>query len=203
MSGLIAITGAGISKASGIPTFAETEGLRDKLTRSYFRACPEDFYRTVLEMKQGVDRAKPNGAHRALAEYEVPVITMNIDGLHTKAGSEEVLEVHGNLDYVECKKCKIRHGYSEVKESIYCGECGSVYEPNVVLYGDSIRHFYEATKRSASCKQVLVVGTSFYTSTVNVFVDSARRAGVKVHIINKEAETEVARFLKEYYKNRV
>ncbi len=195
MIDLVAITGAGISKASGIPTFAETEGLRDKLSRDYFYAHPEDFYNTVLEMKKSIDKAEPNEAHTSLAEYGVPVITMNIDGLHGRAGSKTVLEVHGNLDYVECRKCKTRHNYSEIEESIHCKTCGTLYEPNVVLYGDSIRHFYEATKKASSCKQVLVVGTSFHTSTVNVFVDSARRAGVKIHIINENAETEVAKFL--------
>ncbi|MGI6704090.1 MAG: SIR2 family NAD-dependent protein deacylase [Clostridia bacterium] len=197
MLDLIAITGAGISKASGIPTFDEMGDLREKLSRDYFRAHPKDFYEIILDMKRNIDRAQPNAAHRALAEYRVPVITMNIDGLHTRAGSEGVLEVHGNLAYVECERCNTRHGYNEVDESIYCKGCGRIYEPNVVLYGDSIRHFYEAIALAESCKEVLVVGTSFYTSTVNVFVDSARMAGVKIHIINKEAETEVPRFLRE------
>jgi len=194
---LVAITGAGISKASGIPTFVEMGDLREKLSRDYFRAHPKNFYQIVLDMKKKIDSAQPNAAHRALAECRIPVITMNIDGLHTKAGSEGVLEVHGNLDYVECLRCKKRHGYHEVEESIYCKGCGSIYEPNVVLYGDSIRHFYEAIELAGSCKQVLVIGTSFYTSTVNVFVDSARMAGVKIHVINKDAENEVPKFLKE------
>jgi NAD-dependent SIR2 family protein deacetylase len=67
----------------------------------------------------------------------------------------------------------------------------------VVLYGDNIRYFYEAIELASSCSQVLVVGTSFYTSTVNVFVDSARMAGVKIHVINKDAEHKVPGFLKD------
>ena len=124
MLDLIAITGAGISKASGIPTFDEMGDLREKLSRDYFRAHPKDFYEIILDMKRNIDRAQPNAAHRALAEYRVPVITMNIDGLHTRAGSEGVLEVHGNLDYVECERCNTSHGYNEVDESIYCNGCG-------------------------------------------------------------------------------
>ncbi|HZX45984.1 MAG TPA: Sir2 family NAD-dependent protein deacetylase [Clostridia bacterium] len=197
MLDLVAITGAGISRASGIPTFVEMGDLREKLNRDYFRAHPDKFYKIILDMKRTIDRAQPNAAHRALAEYGVPVITMNIDGLHTRAGSEKVLEVHGNLDYVECLRCNTRHGYNEVEESIYCKKCGSIYEPNVVLYGDSIRYFYEAIELASSCSQVLVVGTSFYTSTVNVFVDSARMAGVKIHVINKDAEHKVPGFLKD------
>ncbi len=196
MLDLVAITGAGISKASGIPTFVEMGDVREKLSRDYFRANPKDFYKIVLSMKKNIDGAKPNTAHMALAEYGIPVITMNIDGLHTRAGSKNILEVHGNLDYVECHRCKTRHGYHGVEESIYCKDCGDVYQPNVVLYGDSIRHFYEAVELASSCSQLLVVGTSFYTSTVNVFVDSARMAGVKVHVINRDAENEVPEFLK-------
>ena len=95
MLDLIAITGAGISKASGIPTFDEMGDLREKLSRDYFRAHPKDFYEIILDMKRNIDRAQPNAAHRALAEYRVPVITMNIDGLHTRAGSEGVLRSMG------------------------------------------------------------------------------------------------------------
>lgn len=200
MLNLVAITGAGISKASGIPTFVELGDLREKLSRDYFRAHPQDFYEAVLAMKRNIDNARPNSAHLALAEYGIPVITMNIDGLHTKAGSEKVLEVHGNLDYVECHHCKTRHGYHEVEKSIYCGKCGHIYQPNVVLYGDNIRHFYEAIELASSCSQVLVIGTSFYTSTVNVFVDSARMAGVRISVINKDAKNEVPKFLKELSK---
>jgi NAD-dependent deacetylase len=194
---MVAITGAGISKASGIPTFEEMGDLREKLSRDYYRSNPVDFYKIILDMKRAVDKAWPNPAHIALAEYDIPVITMNIDGLHTKAGSKRVLEVHGNLEYVECRMCKTKHSYDDVEKSIYCEKCGSIYEPNVVLYGDNIRHFYKAIEWSSTCRQVLVVGTSFYTSTVNVFVDSARMAGVKVHVINKDAENEVPRFLRK------
>lgn len=83
MYDLVAITGAGISKASGIPTFEDMGDLRNKLTRSYFNSHPEEFYQGLLAMKETIDRAEPNPAHLALVEYNIPVITMNIDGLHT------------------------------------------------------------------------------------------------------------------------
>ena len=97
MLDLVAITGAGISRASGIPTFVEMGDLREKLSRDYFRAQPEKFYEIILDIKRTVDRAQPNPAHRALAEYGVPVITMNIDGLHTRAGSERCWRSTGAL----------------------------------------------------------------------------------------------------------
>lgn len=196
MKDIVAITGAGISKASGIPTFEEMGDLRDKLTRDYFSENTKEFYKALLNMKKTVEKAEPNAAHIALAEYEVPIITMNVDGLHKKAGSKNVLEVHGNLDYVICNKCRTNHDFHVVEKSIYCEKCGEVYEPNVVLYGDKIRNYFEAIDLICSCKRVLVVGTSFYTSTVNDFVNRAHMDGLEIHIINKDSEKEVPRYLK-------
>jgi NAD-dependent deacetylase len=124
----VALTGAGISKASGIPTFEELGDLREKLSRSYFQQYPEQFYLVLKEMKKKVDQAQPNPAHRALAEHNIPVITMNIDGLHYKAGSSNVLEIHGNLRTVCCRRCGRDYDFNEVYKSIYCTECGSVLE---------------------------------------------------------------------------
>ena len=200
MKDIVAITGAGISKASGIPTFEEMGDLRDKLTRDFFKENTKEFYEVILKMKKNIEKAEPNAAHIALAEYEVPIVTMNIDGLHKKAGSKEVLEVHGNLDYVICEKCKTIHDFHVVEQSIYCDKCGEIYEPNVVLYGDKIREYFEAIDLISSCKKVLVVGTSFYTSTVNDFVNRAHMSGIEIHIINKDSENEVSKFLRTIKK---
>jgi NAD-dependent deacetylase len=196
MGDMVAVTGAGISKASGIPTFEEMGDIRDKLSREYFKANPKKFYEYLIKMKSYVDKAQPNPAHIALAEYEVPVVTMNIDGLHRKAGSKEVLEVHGNLDYVLCPKCRITKDFHVVEKSIYCEECGEIYEPNIVLYGDTIRSYSEAIDLIKSSNKLLVIGTSFYTSTVNYFMNRAQTAGLEIHVINKEAENEVPSFLR-------
>jgi len=198
MRDIVAITGAGISKASGIPTFEEMGDLRNKLSRDYFNNHPEDFYEALLNMKMFIDKAEPNPAHLALAEYRIPIITMNIDGLHKKAGSKEVLEVHGNLEYLLCKRCKDIYDFHTAEQSIYCPKCGEIYEPNVVLYGDSIRSYFEAIELVESCKRVLVIGTSFYTSTVNDFVLRAKMADIQIDIINKDAETEVPKYILNY-----
>lgn len=194
---LVAITGAGISKASGIPTFEEMGDLRNKLSRDYFEVYPKEFYNALVTMKDTISKAKPNNAHLELAKHNVPIITMNIDGLHTKVGSKNVLEVHGNLDYVTCKSCKFRYNFDLVKSFIHCPECNEVLEPNVVLYGDPIRYYFNAIDLIGSSNHLLVVGTSFYTSTVVDFVDRAKMAGIKVSIINKDAEVEVGRFLRK------
>jgi NAD-dependent deacetylase len=97
MKKVLFFTGAGISAESGIPTFGEQEGLRDKLTRSFALNHKEEYRETIKQMCNTVDNAKPNNAHLAIAKYNFPVITMNIDGLHQKAGSENVISIHGRL----------------------------------------------------------------------------------------------------------
>ena len=95
---ILALTGAGISKASGIPTFQDIPGIKDKLDVRYRAQHPEEFDRVVQQMKDNMRGKEPNAAHRALAAHDIPVVTMNVDGLHQKAGSRTVVECHGNLE---------------------------------------------------------------------------------------------------------
>lgn len=95
---LIFFTGAGISVESGIPTFQEQPGIRDKLTRDFANEHSEEYRDTIRSMVNCCENANPNAAHLAIAELiDCPVITMNVDGLHTKAGSSNVIEIHGTL----------------------------------------------------------------------------------------------------------
>ena len=93
---IIAFTGAGISKQSNIPTFMERPDVREKLFRSYADEHPMEYNAVISELKANMNGAKPNDAHIALSDYQVPIITMNIDGLHQQAGSQ-ALELHGGL----------------------------------------------------------------------------------------------------------
>ena len=97
MKKVLFFTGAGISAESGIPTFSEQDGLRDKLTRSFALNHKEEYRETIKQMCDVVNKAKPNDAHLAIAKYGFPVITMNIDGLHQRAGSRNVIPIHGRL----------------------------------------------------------------------------------------------------------
>ena len=199
MDKIVAFTGAGISRASGVPTFEEMGDIRDKLSRWYFRDNPEDFYKTLLEMKKTADNADPNPAHRVLARHNIPVVTMNIDGLHRRAGSRELVEIHGNLEQVFCKKCGSIYDFYVVEKSIHCQKCGELLESNVVLYGDSLDKFYEAMELIVSARELLVVGTSFQTSTASQMVMQAELAGVKATIINSHAEEEVPAYLERVF----
>lgn len=199
---LVALTGAGISKASGIPTFTEMGDLREKLSRTYFKNNPKDFYEILLRMKNLIDDAKPNPAHRALSKYDVPIVTMNIDGLHKKAGSKNVIEIHGNLEYVKCPCCNKLYDFNVVKDSIYCKSCNVLLEPNVVLYGDNIPLYFNAVNLIGSADELLVIGTSFYTSTALELSDRARYSGIKVTIINENAEVNVPKYLDNIFAGR-
>lgn len=192
---VVAFTGAGISAESGVPTFEELD-IRDKLSREYFVQHPREFFDLLLRMKETVDAAKPNSAHRALSEMDIPVVTMNIDGLHRRAGSRTLVEIHGNLHTVLCRRCGQAYPFLRIAEDIHCGECGSLLDPDVVLYGDAIERYPDAFALVENCETLLVVGTSFYTSTASVCVQAARSAGAQVVIINDNAAARVPAFLR-------
>jgi NAD-dependent deacetylase len=199
---IVAFTGAGISKASGIPTFAEMGDLREKLSRDYFNRYTEDFYRILNQMRRTCDQAKPNPAHLAIARYDVPVVTMNIDGLHKRAGSTNIVEIHGCLDYLYCDCCQKRYSYDVLEESIYCKSCHEKLQPNVVLYGYNIPLYSEAAKLVTNTKELLVIGTSFYTSTSWIFTNMAEAKGAKITLINESAEIKVPEYLKQIFEGK-
>lgn len=164
---ILAFTGAGISCASGIPTFAEQPGIRDNLTRQCARYRPKDYADTVRKMQIACDSAEPNDAHLALAEYGVPIITMNVDGLHQKAGSAHVLPIHGTLPNI-----------------VLYGDPAPLYQT---------AHDWVFQLRSGDF--FLIVGTSYYTNISSQLKFSALGQGADVIEINDDAEHKVRQFL--------
>lgn len=166
---IIAFTGAGISKSSGIDTFEDQEGLRDKLTRTFARMHTSDFKQVITNMQEACDRAEPNDAHKVLAEYKVPIITMNVDGLHKKAGSQHILPIHGELPNI------VLYGdpaplYSKAKTWV------SLLRKNDIL---------------------LIIGVSFYTNIAEDLKILAEIYGSDVRIINEKSEVQVREFLEQ------
>lgn len=199
----VALTGAGISAPSGVPTFQgmwKGRPIRDFLSREYFETHRIEFFELYIEMVSWC-RKEPNPAHRALAEWGLPIITQNIDGLHHKAGSREIYELHGSLRTLSCPKCgkvidaqefaeKLRKAY-EAKDYRAVGEClrcscSGLWETDVVLYGDSVRHLEEAYELSAQTDLMLVVGSSLTTYPAAGLPDVARRHGAEVILINDD-----------------
>lgn len=184
---IIAFTGAGISVESGIPTFQRNPDIREKLTRDFANEHPEEYRAIMEDFVNKAENAQPNDSHYALAEYNIPVITMNIDGLHQKAGSKEVLPIHGRLPTRE--------------ELSYC----EFLTEAPVLYGDLAPNYYLALdwlERLRLGDTLLVIGASEYTNIALAIREEARARGASIFEIQDNAGTKVRQFL-ERRKNEV
>jgi NAD-dependent deacetylase len=176
---IVALTGAGISTAAGIPDFRGPNGIY--VTHQYdpektfdidwFDTDPRTFFAFARDFLSMLDRVQPTQAHTFLAELEQQgrlwsVITQNIDGLHQKAGSRNVIEVHGSFQRGHCRKCG--HGYSrdELKRKIlaeeipHCDRCGGVIKPDIVFYGEAVPDMEEAESEARHADLFLAIGTS-------------------------------------------
>ena len=195
--------GAGVSTESGIPDFRSEDGLYHTkysypperiLSHSFFIQNPEVFYTFYREKILYLD-AKPNPAHKKLAELEKlgklkAVVTQNIDGLHQKAGSNTVYELHGSIhrNYcVECGKAYSAEFVKEVKGIPHC-TCGGIIKPDVVLYEESLdgRTIQSAVSAIAKADTLIIGGTSLVVYPAAGFIDYFR--GKHLVLINK-AET--------------
>lgn len=171
--------GAGVSTESGIPDFRSQDGLYNQkydeppetiISHTYFMRRPEKFYKFYKDKMIAPD-AKPNAAHRKLAELERAgklraVITQNIDGLHQDAGSREVLELHGSVRRNDCMNCGAHFdGVDIVLNSSgvpKCPRCGGIVKPDVVLYEEGLDEsvLYRAVEHLRRADLLIVGGTS-------------------------------------------
>jgi NAD-dependent deacetylase len=195
----VAFTGAGISVASGLPTFNITWNgvpIRDLLTTDFFNRDPVGFYEMFREVEKWKD-AMPNPAHYALAEAKMPVVTQNVDGLHQKAGSVKVYEVHGNMREMFCLRCRQIYAWKDLNLGIpYC-DCGKILKPRVVLYGDSEMDWDESVREMQKADLVLVIGCSLQTAPACYLPQMAQTNGADLVTINERAEVEVPGLVKE------
>lgn len=168
--------GAGVSTESGIKDFRSKDGLYSEkyeyppeqiLSHTFFNNNPSHFYKFYREKMNSLN-IEPNITHKKLAELEKMgklkcVITQNIDGLHTKAGSKNVLEIHGSIYRNYCHKCHKFYEASKIfnSKSIPLCECGGYIKPDVVLYEEPLNeNFDEAIKYISECEVLIVGGTS-------------------------------------------
>lgn len=192
--------GAGVSTESRIPDFRSTDGLYNQqyayppetiLSHTFYMGRPEEFYR-FYRNKMLFPDAEPNRAHKALAKLEQEgrlraVITQNIDGLHQKAGSREVLELHGSVLRNYCTKCGKFYGLEAVLESegVPRCTCGGVIKPDVVLYEEGLdQHTLQKAVYYISNADVLIIGgTSLTVYPAAGLIDYY--GGKKLVLINK------------------
>jgi NAD-dependent deacetylase len=176
----VALTGAGVSTPSGIPDFRSPgSGLWERVNPMIvaslytFRVRPKAFYDWVRPLAKKLVEAEPNPAHIALADLEAggqlqAVVTQNIDGLHQKAGSREVLELHGHVREATCTRCyqivstgNFLEGFLASGDIPRCSECGGVMKPNVVLFGEQlpVGAFNAARAHARRADLLLVAGS--------------------------------------------
>ena len=176
---IVVFGGAGVSTESGIPDFRSTGGLYNQeyayppetiLSHSFYEANPEEFFRFYRNKMLYLD-ARPNAAHQKLAEWEAAgklqaVITQNIDGLHQRAGSRNVLELHGSVLRNYCVRCGAFHGVEAVQNSagVPRCRCGGIIKPDVVLYEEGLDE--DVLSRSVAAirqAEVLIIGGTSLT----------------------------------------
>ena len=200
---IVALTGAGISVPSGIPDFRSQAGLwlRDDpmevASLRGFYANPQRFYNWFRPLLDRVLAAQPNPAHLALAALEragslKAVITQNIDGLHQRAGSLAVYELHGHLRSATCLSCDRQAPAVPLLERVrsgeipYCG-CGGLFKPDVVFFDEMLPRglFWLAQHAVETCDALIVAGTALEVAPVCEMPLAALRRGARLIIVNQ------------------
>ena len=196
---IVFVTGAGISQESGIPTFRGNDGLWRKYdpmklaTIDAFYQDPKLVWEWYEDRRKNIIAAKPNEGHRAIANLakfkDVCVLTQNIDGLHQRAGSRNVLELHGSIITIKCTVCnfkdKITNSFSEIPP--LC-KCGNILRPDVVWFGEPLPQdvWEEAMMQASLCDVMVVAGTSLSVSPANMLPIYAKQNGALIIEVNPE-----------------
>ncbi|MFX0078200.1 MAG: NAD-dependent protein deacylase [Candidatus Hermodarchaeota archaeon] len=198
---LIALTGAGISKESNVPTFRGKDGLwgqynaMDLATPQALAQNPKLVWEWYTWRQDLISKCQPNPAHFTLAEWEKrgilkAVITQNVDGLHRQAGSGKVLEVHGDIWRVKCTACSYRTRLSKPAIGIpTCPDCGANLRPDVVWFGEGLPSTImdEVFSHLERADAIIVIGTSALIQPSASFPLIVKRHGGAILEVNIEA----------------
>lgn len=199
----VVLTGAGVSRESGLSTFRGAEGLwrrfrpEELATPEAFARHPEVVWQWYAQRFRAAVASHPNPAHHAIARLaglfpSFTLVTQNVDGLHQRAGSREVLELHGSLTHVRCRRCGTRKEMDMALEQspgepLRCS-CGDLFRPDVVWFGEvlpaeTLRRAAEAAERA---DLLVSVGTSARVFPAAGLIELAHRAGSAVVEVNPE-----------------
>lgn len=205
----VAFTGAGVSAASGIPTFRAADGVWARFpveeygTADAFTRDPERCWKLFGELSRQLGDIRPNRAHQGLARLEEiglldAVITQNIDNLHQRAGSRRVIELHGTAATAHCPRCKRRFRSEELPTwppAPRCPECRAVVRPDVVLFGDPmpVDAMEQAHRLIDAAGTVLAVGTSLQVLPASWLVLEAARRRVPVILVDPSPSPDARR----------
>lgn len=211
------LSGAGVSTLSGIPDFRSSSGLYSKdfgsmsveeiLDIGFFSLHPDVFYRWAEPYWYHMEEYQPNIIHRTLAGMEKigklseGIFTQNIDGLHQRAGSRRVFELHGSLRHGFCTECGRMAQYSEMEKAVrdgrvpLCPFCGSVIKPDIVFYGESLNTsmLIRAENAFTNADLAIILGSSLVVNPAAALPYNSVRAGRDIVIVNR-SETYLDRY---------
>jgi NAD-dependent deacetylase len=197
---VVALSGAGLSTAAGIPDFRGPRGLY--VTRRYdpekvfdiqaFRLDPRPFFEFSRDFLGIIDGIRPTTTHRFLAALESAgrlntVVTQNIDGLHQRAGSDHVIPIHGDYERWTCQGCAAHAGLAEMaprvaaEEVPRCRNCGEVVKPDIVFFGEPVRGLDAAALAVSEADLLLVLGSSLVVYPAAALPDLAKGLVVVVN----------------------
>lgn len=196
---LVFVTGAGISQESGIPTFRGKDGHWRKYdpmqlaTIDAFYENPKLVWEWYEERRRNILAAQPNKGHFVIAEIakqkQVVVLTQNIDGLHQRAGSKSVFELHGSIIRIKCTICDYRDNITSKFDSLppKC-RCGNILRPDVVWFGEPLPQdiWAEAIRHAQGCDVMIIAGTSLVVSPANQLPVHAKQNGATLIEVNPE-----------------
>jgi NAD-dependent deacetylase len=210
---IVFVTGAGISQESEIPTFRGNNGLwrnydpMKLATIDAFYDNPKLVWEWYNERRNNIFQAQPNPGHNAIAELEkyaqVVILTQNIDGLHKKAGSLNVLELHGSIVKIKCSVCDYNEEIlTEISDFPPLCKCGNILRPDVVWFGESLPQdvWQNAIEFSSQCDLMVIVGTSLVVSPANTLPLYAKQNNATLIEINPE-NTELSGEMDEIIRN--
>jgi NAD-dependent deacetylase len=202
---LAVLTGAGVSVPSGIPPFRGANGLYKNadvercLNIAYLHSHPKDFWTFYWNLFDAdlLLSARPNPVHLWIKSLEkhhkVTVMTQNIDGLHIKAGSSQVIEIHGSFARTVCPRCGKVYSTASIRDQAFphCSSetdqgniCGAVLKPDIVLFGEAVRGFEEAERAVRKAGRLIVLGSSLAVAPANMLPLYAKMQGVPTLLIN-------------------
>jgi len=196
---IVFVTGAGISQESGIPTFRGKDGYWRKYdpmklaSIDAFYDDPKLVWEWYEDRRKNILSVKPNEGHFAISQMEefkdIVVLTQNIDGLHQRSGSTNVLELHGSIIRIKCTVCDFTDNITEIFESLppKC-KCGSMLRPDVVWFGEPLPQniWQSAIKEASICDVMIIVGTSLVVSPANTLPVYAKQNGAILIEVNPE-----------------
>lgn len=210
----VVFTGAGVSTGSGIRDFRGKHGIYNDTFHGYrveelfgidlFNSDPSLFYAWAKDFVYDLEAFQPCVVHHVLARLErsgllKTIVTQNIDRLHTLAGSQQVLEVHGSPSLHHCQTCGAMLTYDEVAPVVRAGEvpmcsCGGVFKPDIVFYGENLPEtiFSKAVRACQEADLILVLGSSLTVYPAAALPEEGYRCGARVVIVN-ESPTQLDR----------